>query len=289
MKWLLLISCWGLTLGWGQDSLLAPAWRLGGLPQANQLIVDEEENLILLDTERAGIYRYLAAYGYDSLLFMGGRSNRQEGLVHPIQMSLQNRQALYVLDDATGRLLVLNPNLRIVQTQEYMNQRSGMDLGGAGGSLFPVAFAVGPLGEQFLINRSDNRVVKINAFGEEEIRFGGADYGPGALYDPADIAIDQDNFVYVADTSEQTIQVYDLYGVYRYRLSHDPGFRWQQFRLFRPWVIYFSGDRVAVMNLASEAWLTQPFDWPPKIWDVFLRGDYLYVLSDQEIQAFALH
>lgn len=272
------------TSSHGQNS---PVWRLDSLPQADQLIVDEEGNIILLDTEQARIFRFLKAYNYDSLVFIGGRSNRQEGLVHPVTMSLQNRQSLFVLDDAVGRLLVLNPNLRIVQTQEYMGQGSG-GFGEKGESLFPVDFAVGPLGEQFLINRIDNRVVKINSFGEEELRFAGPDFGPGALYQPVEVGIDDENYVYVSDTSRQLIKVYDLYGVFRFSLELAPGFSWEKFRIYRPWLICFREDAASIMNLARQEWVNLPFDWPETISDVFLRGSTLYILTGTSVIAYSL-
>ncbi|MEM9986916.1 MAG: hypothetical protein AAF804_17620 [Bacteroidota bacterium] len=273
----------GVLMAWSQPST-GPIWVRQGLPQANQLLVDEEENLILLDSEQAVIYRLLSAYEYDSMLFIGGRSNRLEGFVHPIKLSLQNRQALYVLDDAQARLVVLNPNLRIVQSTEYLRDQLTVE-----SSLFPVSFAVGPLGELFFINRSDNRVVKINSFGEEELRFGGGDYGPGALYDPVGIEVDEQNFVYVSDTTEQLVQVYDLYGVHRFRLQPDLNFRWKEVSLFRPWLIFHGPDQIAVLNLVSNEFLKLPFDWPKPIIDVFLRGDYFYVLGPSKVSAFRIN
>ncbi len=276
-----LVLC--LSKAWSQPDL-NPVWVREDLPKANQLLVDEEENLILLDSEQAVIYRLLSAYDYDSILFIGGRSNRLEGFVHPIKLSLQNRQALYVLDDAQARLVVLNPNLRIVQSTEYLRDQSSTE-----SALFPVSFAVGPLGELFFINRSDNRVVKINSFGEEELRFGGGDYGPGALYDPVGIEVDEQNFIYVSDTTEQLVQVYDLYGVHRFRLQPDLSFRWKEVSLFRPWLIFHGQDQIAVLNLVSNELLRLPFDWPRPIIDVFLRGDYFYVLGPSKVSAFRIN
>ncbi len=286
MKRTLLAIGW---MGWAWVTLAqSPQQSWTDLPAAQALVVDEEQNLILLDREGARIYRYLAAYEYDSAVFIGGRSNRDEGLIHPVKLSLQNRQALYVLDDAQARLMVLNPNLRIVSSTEYLGDPLPSATGEAARPIFPLSFAVGPLGEQFLIDRNDKRVVKINGSGEVELRFGGPDYGPGALYAPVDIQVDGENFVFVSDTTTQQLQVYDLYGVYRYSLDPRPGFRWRHAKVFHPWLLCFDQQQLALLHLPSQQWLDLPFSVPQPILDVYWMDQTMYLLTTGAVHTYSL-
>jgi len=280
--------CWLPLLAQSPDSLIAPYRSLPDLPLAQQLLVDGENNLMLLDSERGRLYRYLAAEGYDSVVFIGGKSLRDEGLVHPTKLALVNRQELYLLDEAQGRLLVLNVNLKVIRRSDFLANNPNSSFAAPEAALFPISFAIGPTGEQFLINRSDNRVVKINQSGEEELRFGGPDYGPGALFSPSHIEVDGQNFVYVADTTEQMIQVYDLYGVWRYTLEVPAGFRWQQMRLFRPYLMLFDGEQVAFYHLKRDALVKVPFRLISPIIDVALTADRFYLLSRNAVHLYSL-
>jgi hypothetical protein len=288
IPWLAHVLGMSLAMGQSADSLRPPRRSLLDLPDAQQLLVDGEDNLILLDSDRGRLYRYLAAYDYDSSLFIGGKSNRDEGLVHPSKVSLVNRQELYLLDEALGRLLVLNVNLKVIRRSDFLANNPNSNFGQPQDVLFPTSFTIGPTGEQFLINRSDNRVVKINQLGEEELRFGGPDYGPGALYAPVAIEVDGQNFVFVADTAAQVIQVYDLYGVWRYELRLPVTFRWQQMRLFRPYLMCFNQDQLAIYHLQRDALVAMPFALNLPILDVALTSDRFYLLSRNAVHLYLL-
>lgn len=291
MRWILLwLATWlsGALAAQPPDSLRPPTRTLADLPAADQLLVDGENNLLLLDSERGRLYRYLAAFDYDSAVFIGGRSLRDEGLVHPSQMALVNRQELYLLDEAQGRLLVLNVNLKVIRRQDFLGNNLGSSFAAPQDALFPTAFAIGPTGEQFLVNRADNRIVKLNAFGQEELRFGGPDYGEGALFAPSEVIVDGQNFVYVADTSEQAIQVYDLYGVWRYRLAPELAFRWQHMRLFAPYLLLFDREQLVVYHLQRDAWVELPVQVRPPLHDVALTQDRLYVLGKNAVHLYVL-
>ncbi len=288
-----MIVCLG-SLGWlplpaqSPDSLIDPYRSLFDLPAAQQLLIDGEDNLLLLDSEGARLYRYLAETDYDSSIFIGGRSLRDEGLVHPTKLAQANRQELYLLDDAQGRLLVLNVNLKVIRRRDFLGNNANSSFATPAASLFPLSFAIGPTGEQFLINRADNRVVKINQVGEEELRFGGPDYGPGALYRPSHIEVDGQNFVYVADTTEQVIQVYDLYGVWRYTLAVPIDFRWQQMRLFQPYLMLYDQQQIAFYHLKRDALVKVPFRLKSPIIDVALTADRFYLLSRNAVHLYSL-
>jgi len=247
---------------------------------ANRIAVDEEKNLILLDSEQARMYRYLAAYEYDSVVFIGGRSNRAEGFAHPVDLDLQNRQSLYVLDDALNTLFLLNINFKVVQRTEYFSLN---DISGSQAALMPKKVAFASSGEQFLINRTDNRIVKINLFGEEEIRFGGPDYGLGALFQPEDISVDASGLVYVSDLSQQALKVYDLYGVYRFDFPLSIPEKWKRFWLLPPYLIFEGNSgRLYPYDLPTQnpiEGLNLSFNTDKGITDLTRDRDFFYTLS----------
>ncbi|MEL7534506.1 MAG: hypothetical protein AAFN10_24580, partial [Bacteroidota bacterium] len=67
-----------------------------------------------MDSEQGILYKYFALSDYDSLITIGGKGNRSEGFLNPSHLSVQNRQTLYLLDDASQRIILLSPNFRLL-------------------------------------------------------------------------------------------------------------------------------------------------------------------------------
>ncbi|MEL7065586.1 MAG: hypothetical protein AAFP00_17740, partial [Bacteroidota bacterium] len=120
--------------------------------KANLVASDPEGNLYTLDSESSILTKYFVLQHYDSSLSIGGRSQRAEGLIHPLAFQIKNRQRLYVLDDVSRTISLFNTNLKPI------NQ---LDLSlSADGELFPLDMTVTPAEEIFVLNQQDNLVYK---------------------------------------------------------------------------------------------------------------------------------
>lgn len=258
-----------------------PIQVLSDLPPCDQLTVDGERNLLLLDRENSKLYKYFALTAYDSLISLGGKGNRAEGLLSATKMSAHNRQALFVLDEGSQRLLLLNPNFRLLESLDWLTF-SGLD---QGASLYPASFEVSGIGELFLLNQWDNKIYKFSPEGSLELSFGGLDYGAGSLYDPVDIQANAQNLVYVSDTTAQHFQVFDLFGRYRFQYQPETPFRWQQFTLEGNYLLCWNHLQLYLEHLPSKkSWVFQT----PGLLSAVLDREFLYLLQENRVHLYRL-
>ncbi|MEM6262378.1 MAG: hypothetical protein AAGI38_07720 [Bacteroidota bacterium] len=265
------------------DSLFRVSARvLSGLPAASQLEVDTEGNLTLLDPDQNRIYRYFALSDFDSSIFVGGYGIREEGFLEPSLIKVRNRQETYVLDEGARRLVLLNTNFKVVGETRFLDiERGQQDL-----ELYPFNFALSPAGEKFLLNRFDNKIYKINAFGELETSFGGLDYGDGALEGPAEVRIRDNSFVLVSDTLGQNIKVFNYFGIYESTIIPKTSFRWQKFRLFGQIILCYDAHNIAIGNLTTNQYREYQVQNPGPILDVALSRQYIYLLRENEVHLY---
>ncbi|MEM7375290.1 MAG: hypothetical protein AAF587_42235 [Bacteroidota bacterium] len=282
-SWLI---CWQCVQLFGQTIPLfeQEALRKVSLPEsASQLLVDEEGNLLILDTENARLSKYIANTKFDSTLTIGGQSNRQEGFLHPIRISQKNRLNLYLLDDVQRRIVLLTINFKVVQEVNFNSLVSRLENLGEESEIFPLSFDINPAGEVFMLNQFDNKVLKINNFGDIEAVFGGLDYGEGSLYDPVELAVSDQNWVFVSDTTAQEIKVFDAYGVFRYTFQPAAPFRWKKFILSASRLICYDETHFHIEHLSSKEFISFSFPSPNRIRDLALNGSFFYVLLENGV------
>ncbi|RMG69816.1 MAG: hypothetical protein D6722_09540 [Bacteroidetes bacterium] len=267
------------------DTLPAPSRVVPVAAGVDRMIVDGESNILLLDQENSRLYKYLASTGYDSVLTIGGKANRIEGFLHPVEMVARNRQTLFLLDDIQRRLFMLNPNLRVGESVDFADFRPG-GRPWTGEEVYPVSFDVAPGGEMFVLNQLNNRVLKINLFGEVETTFGGLDYGEGALYDPVAVLVDDRNYVYVVDTLAQQLTVFDLFGVYRYTLRPEAAFSWSRVRIVDRQALCFSAEAIHRLPLAggkARQWVVPAGH---QLRDLAASRDFLFLLLENAVHLY---
>ena len=258
------------------DSLFAhPALTLNGLPQCNQMEVDSEGNIYLLDTQNSRLFKYIAQASYDSLITLGGKSVREEGLIQPIKFSGRNRQNLYVLDEASRRILLLSPNFRVNEAIDFTKLNYAFELQQNSEDIYPVSFDVNPAGEIFVLNQWDNKIYKLLP-GEITLAFGGTDFGEGALWNPLDIQISSDNLIWVQDG--QQLKVYDAFGHYKYTLDPKVPFDWHRFQLQAPYLLCFNEQQLFVRHLTTHQTLLHSFNKEVSLQDVQLTRTSIYLL-----------
>jgi len=208
------------------DSLLRPILTQLPCPDATALSVDEQGSLYLACPEANCLYK-LSGAKLDSILRIGGKGVGGESLNDPTDVLASNRLEVWVLDVDTRRLLLLNPNLKVLRYVDFMNldqQFPGRQLPE---QLNPTAFTLSAASELFVLNQDDNIVYKFDAFFRYETHFGGTAYGQGSLQTPNRLLAGPANSLYVLDTAAQTVQVFGNQGLYKHQLPLSLPFRWQ--------------------------------------------------------------
>ena len=271
-------------------TLQAQEWAepLGSLeiPAASGMSVDGEQNLYLIHEEQTGITKYLAAYQYDSMLTIGGRSHRQEGFLEIIDMDVSNRQSVYVLDQGRQRISLLHPNLRVLQD---LNLTAITASPGAESpdDLLIHSLSANSAGELFLLNLLDNRIYVLSTRGEWSVVFGGTDYGPGSLFSPVSIALSTDNFLYVAQPDDQNFKVFDLFGTWRYDIETPTGFVWDEFQLSGEILILHGEKQLLVLDPRTGGTIILPYPIDGII-DFFWGKDHVYFLTKNQVHLYPI-
>ncbi len=196
-------------LAMSQDSLLwKPNKVITLIQNYHQIETDPEGNIYLIDSKKNKITKLFIENNYDSTYTIGGMSGRQEGFLHISQLCSKNRQTIYVLDDAQRRITLLNTNLKVTGGLSFLTAD------GDEADIMPINFEVNGAGELFVLNGLDNKIYKFDNNGKQVTAFGGQDYGDGNLANPVQIAISDDNKIYVLDTLDAEIKVFDMYGIF---------------------------------------------------------------------------
>lgn len=238
----------------------------------------------MLSTSQHQVHKLFAATGFDSVLTIGGKGIGSEGFNTPVKIEVQNRQSAFVLDFNNRRILTLNVNLKVVKEINFLDLQDQLFKSGESVTIFPISFAVGPSGELYLLNQDDIKIYKLNIFGEFETVFGGTDYGEGSLTDPDDIALNEGNFLFVSDTVEQKISVFDLYGTYQYAIYPEASFRWKGMAVAGQMLLCYSDTQIFAKNLFSKKYTEMKVAGP--VLDLDASPDKIYVLTGVEVQVF---
>ncbi len=260
-----------------------PHFILDHISSSDQIEVDNEGNIYLLSNTYQSIYKYLSITRYDSSIFIGGQSQREEGLSNPVKISSDNRQSLYVLDDVARRIILLNTNFQLIREMDFLELNTSIDRFIDQQDVFPQSFCLNLAGEIFVLNQLDNRISKTNVFGEIEISFGGTDYGEGSLYHPVDIQASSDNFVFVSDTSSQQLMVYNNFGIFQYSIKPETSIRWKAFHLFEKFLICFNEHSMSIHYLIDQS--SKEFHFPDTkpVKDLYINRQFIYLLQENAV------
>ncbi|MFN0204623.1 MAG: hypothetical protein ACKVTZ_24115 [Bacteroidia bacterium] len=281
----LYVSCASIQAQSLPDTLLSsPSFQLTFPYEAKTFEIDTEGNLLFLSEQPSKVFKYYANTQYDSSIFVGGKAGRSEGFLNLTQLSIPNRQTVYVLDEASRKIVLLNMNFQVVGEIDFLSdkfQSRQEELG----ELFPTSFGVNNFGEMFVLSYRDNKIHKINKFGELTLNFGGQDYGEGSLDNPTKIAMNTENYIWVSDTVAQTFTVFDRFGGFQYKLNPSLPFRWEGFSLFDKNVLCYNNEYFAIVEAISQK--RKVYDLPKelqgKIKHIIFYNKNVYILKENQL------
>jgi len=157
-----------------------------------------DEDYTVVDVKCDGEGRFLketGGFGWEE-----GQFNR------PTHTATDHGLNIYVTDTQNRRVQRFDRNLNFISTIqiEPTDDFSGFGL--------LEGMAVTSSGELLLSDIEDDHVIKLDNFYAYERTFGGFGYGEGSLRDPLGISVDRRENVYVADSQNDRVAIYDLFG-----------------------------------------------------------------------------
>ncbi len=164
-------------------------------PEGSLFITDTGNDRVVKCDAEGRFLKETGGYGWEE-----GQFNR------PTYIATDHGLNIYVTDTQNKRVQRFDRNLNFISIVEI---GSNDDFSGFG-LLEGLAVTLG--GELLLSDIQDDYVIKLDNFYVYERTFGGFGYGRGSLRDPLGICVDRKENVYVADSQNDRVAIYDLFG-----------------------------------------------------------------------------
>ena len=177
------------------------------------LAVDMSGNLFVVDTGNNRVQK-LAADG-TFLLEVGGSGWEDGQFDKPGGIATGKGLEVYVADSRNRRIQVFNLNLRLLSVIGGRDVDSPIDLGTLGG------IAVSDVDEVLVTDIDADQLVQIDTYSRIDRSFGGFGYGAGNLRRPLGVAIEGRKAVYVCDSENDRIAVFDRFGNFQKAIGED--------------------------------------------------------------------
>jgi DNA-binding beta-propeller fold protein YncE len=232
--------------------------------KGTQLDVDVAGNLFILDGSSSTITQY--DRNIRRGVTAGGPGWEAGRFDQPAGIWARNGLDVLVADYGNHRIQRFDRTLSYVSSfstreSENPDERFG----------FPTDVALSRLGEVFLCDSENNRIVKVNSSNRVETTFGGFGGGEGKLQHPLQIEIGENDWVYVLDPPR--VLVYDGFGNYLARLPEG--------LLSHPSVLFADAKGCVVVDGDSVYWFDDAHR-PVKLWSapaLLMTGTKVHIRS----------
>ncbi len=177
-------------------------YSIGNFKDASSFYISSSGFLYVTDSEKDEIYK-LDTLG-NVLKDCGGYGWDQGTFDNPIDV-FATPLNVYVCDKNNNRIQRFDKDLNFIsqlytRESDNKNERFG----------YPTSCATSNLGDLFILDTENKRILKFDLFGNFIMNFGGFDAGIYALSNPKKFSISPENFLFVLDGKR--IVVFDQYG-----------------------------------------------------------------------------
>jgi len=189
---------------------------------------------------------------------------------------------IFVADKNNHRIQRFDKNLNFIfevstRESEIEEERFG----------YPLSAVTSNLGDIFILDSENSRIIKFDLFGNFIQNFGGYDYGSYFLEEPKQLAVSMQNNIFVIDNNQ--IIIFDAFGNSIGKAEGNDNFI--SIRIIFNWLTVCTEDKIYVANLKypdlniKEIFLER-IDFNPKAVSALIFNNKLYVLSKNNILVF---
>jgi hypothetical protein len=253
--------------------------KIGKFVNASSFYINSTGNIYISDISTDEI-TVLDTLG-NLLLNIGGFGWRQSSFDKPADV-YADALKVYVADKNNHRIQRFDKNLNfnfqiLTRQSEFEQERFG----------YPLSAVMSNLGDIFILDSENSRIIKFDIFGNFLQNFGGYDYGNYALQKPVQLAVSMQNNIFVIDGNQ--IIIFDQYGNGTGKITGIEEFT--SIRIIFEWLTVASKDKIFTANLKSpelnlkEVFLDGKED-KIEIVSALIFNNKLYLLSKKEILIF---
>jgi len=177
-------------------------YSLGSFKDASSFYMSSSGFLYVTDSGKDELYKLdtlgnivkdCGGYGWDESTF----DNPVDVFATPLNV--------YVSDKNNNRIQRFDKDLNFISQLSTRNSDNKSERFG-----YPASCATSNMGDLFILDTENKRIIKFDLFGNFIMNFGGFDAGIYALSNPKQFAVSPDNFIFVLDGKR--IVVFDQYG-----------------------------------------------------------------------------
>ncbi len=177
------------------------------------LTLDTSGNVFVVDTGNDRVQKLSPTGTF--LRAVGGPGWEDGQFNKPGGIAASKGLEIYVADGRNRRIQVFNLNLRLLAVIGGADAGGSMDLGTLSG------IAVSDADEILVGDIDADQLVQIDTYSRVDRSFGGFGYGAGNLRRPLGIAIEGREAVYVCDSENDRIAVFDRFGNFQKTMGED--------------------------------------------------------------------
>ncbi|MFC1493440.1 NHL repeat-containing protein [candidate division KSB1 bacterium] len=179
----------------------------GQMQSPQGISVDFNGDIYIADTGNNRIQKFSSNGRF--MIDKGGFGWEDEQFDQPVDIYAERGLDVLVSDKNNNRVIRYDRNLNFISTTNVENfSRENFRF------QFPLGLTSTALGDIFVIDSENNRVVKINSFGKPDMEFGGYGSSGETLVQPERIAVFRTERIYISDKGKKSVAVYDYFGNY---------------------------------------------------------------------------
>ena len=189
---------------------------------------------------------------------------------------------IFVADKNNHRIQRFDKNLNFIfQISARENEIEEESFG------YPLSAVTSNLGDIFILDSDNSRIIKFDLFGNFLQNFGGYDYGNYSLEKPKQLAVSMQNNIFVVDNNQ--IIIFDAYGNGIGKADGVEDFI--SIRIIFNWLTVCTEEKIFLANVKSPALnikevILDGVDYYPEVVSSLVFNKKLYVLCKNNIMVF---
>jgi len=251
----------------------------GEFENASSFYINPAGYFFVTDTDTDEIY-VLDTLG-NMIHSIGGYGWSESAFDTPVDI-FADALTIFVSDKNNHRIQRFDKNLNFIfevstRDSEIEEERFG----------YPLSAVTSNLGDIFILDSENSRILKFDLFGNFIQNFGGYDYGSYSLQQPKQLAVSMQNNIFVIDNNQ--IVIFDAYGNGIGKAEEIDDFK--SIRIIFNWLTVCTEENIFLANLKYPDLnlieiLLQGFDYKPGIVSSLVFNNKLYLLSKNNILVF---
>jgi len=252
---------------------------IGNFELASSFDIDLNRNIFVTDIINNTVTK-LDSLG-NELISVGGYGWEESLFDEPTSI-ITNTLSIYVSDKNNDRIQRFDKDLNFLSLFSGNNSDSEINFA------YPTCIEISRIGDLFLLDTDNNRILKFSLTGEYQLEIGSNDAGIYALSNPINFTIDQFGNIFVLD--DNRVKVFDQYG--NGQTSFELTLSAKGIHAYENKLIYFDDIKIIIYNFKERKIEFEMIDLnnlsDELIIDVKIIREYLFVLTSQKIYKYTI-